>query len=583
MNKIVFLPVLVILLMADCSKKKDIESPYFLLESGEVNLIVPGEGGYADYTVSSNDQWKLVRNIPADTWAWSIPANGTGTGSFRITIAPNTSENERTMQFAIFLNDVKQTQEIVITQKGSEEIDDDGTVVDLGNRREIFVDSYLIRSLVGISLVLHHPVDRGIAFPLDKPWEGKFSIYSTIIRDGNIFRAYYRGYNGATVGPEVTAYAESTDGINWIKPNLRLFQVNGTIDNNVVVANAPRINHNFSPFLDVNPNAAPNQRYKAIAGTANGGLFAYVSPDGIHWQKLQEAAVFTNGLFDSQNVAFWSESEQCYLCYFRTWTEQQIENGLRTVGRTTSTDFIHWTDPVEMTFGNTLTEDLYTNQTAPYFRAPHIYLAIGARLMIDRQAITEEQGKELGLGSSQIRDCSDAFLMSSRGSNVYDRTFMESFIRPGIGAENWVTRTNYPALNVVQTGPAEMSIYVNNDYGQATNHMRRYSLRLDGFSSLAAPYQGGEAITRFFTFSGSELEINYSTSAPGEIRFEIHDEDGNPLPGFTLEDSQAIIGNEIARIVQWKSGKSLKELIGKKVRLRIVMKDADLYSIRFKD
>ena len=24
--------------------------------------------------------------------------------------------------------------------------------------------------------------------------------------------------------------------------------------------------------------------------------------------------------FDSQNVAFWSESEGCYACYYRTWS-----------------------------------------------------------------------------------------------------------------------------------------------------------------------------------------------------------------------------------------------------------------------
>jgi hypothetical protein len=136
---------------------------------------------------------------------------------------------------------------------------------------------------------------------------------------------------------------------------------------------------------------------------------------------------------------------------------------------------------------------------------------------------------------------------------------------------------------VVQTDAAEMSVYVNQDYAQPTSHLRRYSLRIDGFASIAAPYQGGEAITKFLTFSGSELEINYSTSVSGEIQFEIQDDKGTPLPGFTLEDSPSINGNEIAGVVRWKSGKSLNELTGRKVRLRMVMKDADLYSIKFKN
>ncbi|HAH43770.1 MAG TPA: hypothetical protein DCM07_02740, partial [Planctomycetaceae bacterium] len=64
--------------------------------------------------------------------------------------------------------------------------------------------------------------------------------------------------------------------------------------------------------------------------------------------------------------------------------------------------------------------------------------------------------------------------------------FLSGYITGGIGAQNWVSRTNYPALNVVQTGPAEMSVYVNQDYAQQTAHLRRYSLRLDGFASLHA-------------------------------------------------------------------------------------------------
>ena len=456
-------------------------------------------------------------------------------------------------------------------------------VIRLDDRRELFIDRYLIEHMDGLSLRMHEPHDEGPVLYFDKLWEGIFCGYVTVIKENDVYRVYYRGRPvGGKDGDEneVTCYAESKDGIHWEKPDLKLYEVHGTLDNNVVLTKAAPLTHNFSPFLDANPKVAPDQRYKALAGIEASGLVAYVSPDGIHWRKLQEESVFRKGMFDSQNVAFWSESEQRYLCYFRIWTNGGY-NGVRSVARTTSTDFVHWTEPVAMTFGDTPPEELYTNQTAPYFRAPHIYIAIGGRFMPKRQVLTEEQARALNVNPGYFKDCSDAFFMSSRGGNVYDRTFMEAFIRPGLGMENWVSRSNYPALNVVQTGPAEMSVYVNQDYAQPTAHLRRYSLRLDGFASLAAPYKGGEAITKPFTFSGSELEINYSTSAAGEIRFEIQDANGKPLPGFTLEDSQTIIGNEIARIVQWKNGKSLKELIGKPVRLRIVMKDADLYSIRF--
>jgi len=456
-------------------------------------------------------------------------------------------------------------------------------VLKLGNRREIFVDHYLIDKLEGASIRMHTPHNEGVVLKFDKPWEGHFSAYCTIIRDGNLFRAYYRGVrNAGSDGreEEVTCYAESADGINWVKPDLGIKEINGSKNNNAILANEAPVTHNFSPFLDTNPKVKPNEKYKALGGTKKSGLMAYVSADGIRWQKIQQESVFTKGLFDSQNVSFWSESEQKYICYFRSWTGDGYK-GFRSVSRTTSSDFLHWSEPVAMTFGDTPMEHLYTQQTSPYFRAPHIYLAIGARFMPDRKVVSDEQAVKLNVNSKYYNDCSDAVLMSTRGGNNYDRTFMESFIRPGVGLANWVSRSNYPALNVVQTSETEMSVYVNEEYAQPTAHIKRYSMRLDGLTSLSAPFKGGEIATKPFTFSGSDLEINYSTSAAGEIKIELQDEKGKPIPGFTLADCQTIIGNEIKRVVSWNKSEDLSKLSGKPIRLHIAIKDGDLYSLKF--
>lgn len=457
--------------------------------------------------------------------------------------------------------------------------------IELGDRREIFVDQYLIDKMDGVEMEMHAPVDEGNVLRFDQPWEGQFSGYCTIIKDGITYRAYYRGNPEAGKDgslTEVTCYAESKDGVRWIKPELKLHKVNGTTKNNVILANAAPVTHNFSPFLDVNPKAKAEEKYKALGGTMKSGLVAYVSADGIRWKKLRDEPVFRKGVFDSQNVSFWSESEGKYVCYFRTWTEPGYK-GFRSVSRSTSEDFINWTDPVPMTFGKTPYEHLYTQQTSPYFRAPHIYLAIGARFMPKRKVVSDEMAKQLQINPKYYNDCSDAILMSSRGGSNYDRLFMESFIRPGIGLKNWVSRSNYPALNVVQTGPAEMSIYVNQDYAQPSAHLHRYSMRLDGFSSLSGSYEGGEVITKPFTFSGSELEINFSTSAAGEIRIALEDENGRTISGFSKDDCDALIGNEIARTVSWKGNKNVGSHAGKEVRLRIYLKDADLFSFQFKE
>ncbi|EON77856.1 hypothetical protein ADIS_1775 [Lunatimonas lonarensis] len=453
----------------------------------------------------------------------------------------------------------------------------------IGSDRELFVDRKLIESLDGAQVILHEPVDQGKVLAFDEPWEGAFSAYVTILKDGDLYRAYYRGV--PTAGKdgndsEVTCYAESLDGVRWEKPNLGIHEMAGSRANNVILANAAPVTHNFSPFIDTNPDAPRQQRYKALGGTSSSGLVAFVSEDGIHWQRLQGDPVFTEGVFDSQNVAFWSESERQYVCYFRTWTGGGY-SGYRSVSRTTSPDFIHWSEPEAMVFGDTPYEHLYTQQTSPYFRAPHIYLAIGARFMPNRKVIGDEEAKLLGVDPKYYNDCSDVVLMSSRGSNAYERQFMESFIRPGIGLQNWVSRSNYPALNVVQTGAEEMSLYVNQDYAQPSAHLRRYSMRLDGFASLSAGYAGGEMLTKPFVFSGEKLEVNYSTSAAGEIRIELLDAEGNSLPGFSMKETQPLIGNEISRLVYWNKSTDITPLAGKPVRMRVYLKDANLYSFRF--
>ena len=235
-----------------------------------------------------------------------------------------------------------------------------------------------------------------------------------------------------------------------------------------------------------------------------------------------------------------------------------------------------------MGYGDRPVEHLYTNQTSPYFRAPHIYVGIAARFFPGRQVLTEEQARAIHVDPDYFKDCSDGVLITTRGGDRYDRTFMEGFLDPGIGLENWVSRTNYPALNVVQTGAHEMSLYANQNYGQPTAHLRRYSLRLDGFASLVAPYSGAEFLTKPLTFTGKELVLNFATSAAGGIRVEIQDAAGKPLPGFALADTVETIGNETERAARWKSGTDVGALAGKPVRLRIALHDARLYALWFR-
>ena len=239
------------------------------------------------------------------------------------------------------------------------------------------------------------------------------------------------------------------------------------------------------------------------------------------------------------------------------------------------------------TGSTTPSEHLYTNQTNPYFRAPHIYVAMPGRILFGRRTLTpEERGRNkdaVDAEAGEPADCSDGVLMTTRaGTATYDFTFRESFVRPGIGPSNWTTRNNYPALGVVRTGPAEMSFYVQRHYAQITSHLERMTLRLDGFASLNAPYDGGEMTTKPFIFAGGKLEVNYSTSAAGSVRVELQDADARAVAGRGLEECRELIGDEIERVVSWEDGSDLGALAGRPVRLRFAMRDSDVFSFRFR-
>jgi len=421
---------------------------------------------------------------------------------------------------------------------------------DIGSRRELFVDRFLIDRLENATLKLHEP---RLAPAMSEPADNL--EYGTVIKDGDLFRLYTRDARGSKFDgdtTEVTRYCESRNGIHWTKPKLGLVEIDGSKDNNVILHETPYC-HNFSPFLDQRPDVPSEERFKALGGTVKSGLVAFISADGIHWKKLRPEPVVTytkEYAFDSQNVSFWSEAESCYVCYFRHFLDKK----LRSVCRTTSADFLTWSEPVQLK-PNFPGEHIYTTLTHPYFRAPHIYIATPTRFHPERGEST------------------DILFMTTRGGNPYDRTFREAFIRPGLDPDRWGNRSNYAALNIVPTSPTEMSIY--------TTPFRRFTLRTDGFASVHVGADVGELMTQPLRFTGKQLVINYSTSAGGSLRVEILDGSGQPIPDFTLTDSRNLVGDTIEQQVQWKKGSDVSSLAGQPVRLRFVMQEADLFAIKF--
>lgn len=476
--------------------------------------------------------------------------------------------------------------------------------LDLGSRRELFVDQHLIDTKKGaVELALHQPQAREVALTFDHPWEGNTSGYPTVMYDGQLYRMIYRGHRMTwesgkllMANSPVVCYAESKDGIHWNRPVLNQFKWQGKdrdrletlTANNIVWPGSP-YSGTFVPFEDKNPDCKPEERFKAVGGNYKVGLHLFTSSDAKKWHKW-DTPIFHEGALDSMNTLFWDERGKQYTLYFRT-----VRNGLRSVDVAHSKDLKHWTDAVPLTYGDSPPQQMYTNGIEPYYRAPHILLGFPTRYTA--RPITNKLAKlppvalrkELGDAYARVAsDLSDGLFMSSRNGTQFNR-WDEAFLRPARESQsrpaNWMYGDNYQSYGLFPTvgpdGNEELSFLVNHGYWQEyKSYLRRYSIRPDGFVSLQAKYAGGEVTTKLLTFSGTQLEVNYATSAAGSLKLELLNQQGKPIPGFSLDECEELVGNNLSQKVVWQ-GDRLAAIAGTPVRIRIVLKDADLYSFKF--
>jgi len=447
--------------------------------------------------------------------------------------------------------------------------------VDIGSRRELFVDRFLIEEMEGAEMRLHPPEKREVVFQVRGPLENACTACYNICRDGERFLMYYRGFYpiGATQADgaesQTTGLLVSEDGINFERPVLGLVEFEGSKENNIVFRGYE--SHNFCVFRDDNPAAPEEQRFKGVGGGSRDNLHGFCSPDGVHWSRIQEGPLGVTGAFDSVNVPLWDPHAGCYRLFSRYFDESPGAR-VRAIQSCSSEDFVHWSEPVAHVYEEGVElEHFYTNATAPCPGAEHILVSFPMRFLPERERDTEGMdypGKGL----------SDGVFISSRDGVHWDRTFMEGWLRPGRDRKNWTHRSNTPAVGIVETGE-EWSMYAAEHYGWPTNRLRRLAMRPHGFASVSAGRTGGTVLTRPLIFAGERLRLNYATSAAGSVQVEVRDEAGQPIDRFGFDDAALLFGDELDEEVVWKGG-DLSGLAGQKVRFCFALEDADLFALR---
>jgi hypothetical protein len=502
-------------------------------------------------------------------------------------------------------------------QAAAEGTTGDGGPVSIGSRRELFVERGLVEEIRGDAHQrLHHPVPREVVLEHDEPWEGTGSGYHSVFQDGDLYRMYYKAWHLEVSDGKVTTnrhplyccYAESDDGIRWRKSELGLHEFQGSKKNNIVMASGVQGPLHVDAghpavFKDENPDAPADARYKALLRSDGpNGLLPFKSPDGIHWSPMADAPLFHGiGAFDSQNLAFWDPTIMKYRAYWRIFTEgvttekEWKPGGYRAIRTATSDDFLNWGPHTDLVYEDSPNEHLYTNQIKHYHRAPHLLIGFPTRYiergwsdsMRDLPDLPEREARTAGhlrYGTA----LTEALVMASR-DGVHFTRWNEAFLRPGVERPGtWHYGQQYLAWHLVETksalpgAPDELSLYAVEDYWHGPGSvLRRYTLRLDGFVSVSAPWSGGELVTKPVVFEGKSLHLNLATSAAGRVRVELQTPDGNAVEGFSLDDCNEVFGDTVDRAVTWKHGADAGKLAGQPVRIRFELRDADLYSYWF--
>ncbi|MBN1347661.1 MAG: hypothetical protein JXQ73_33550 [Phycisphaerae bacterium] len=427
------------------------------------------------------------------------------------------------------------------------------TPIVVGRARRLFVDDALVESSSGLKRTLHavrkHP-SNPVLVP-ERAWEGKcVLLYGGVMRDpaSNKFRMWYLAW-GKHVGlPSFICYAESDDGLRWVKPSLGLHEFRGSKDNNIVITD---ITSNTTIIHDeVDPD--PGRRYKAVI--RGRGTRGYTSPDGLRWKDI---GVLLDQCYDSTSVQ-WDPVGRKWIA-----SAKIFRDGKRARGYAESKDFIHWTDTYfQMTVDDRDRPDdqMYA---LTFFRYESVYLGLLRMFHTDTGVV-------------------DIQLTTSRNAKHWDREHREPFIptTPQPGA--WDYGNNSPATNgPIRVGDELWFYYsgrgTHHDEVQNTGAIGLGTLRVDGFVSLDAGDVVGTLTTKLLRLAGKALYVN-ANAALGEVRVEILGGDGRAMDSFSKDGCVALAADGIGQAVGWRGAHDLSSIGGMPVRLRFHLRNAALYA-----
>ena len=476
--------------------------------------------------------------------------------------------------------------------------------IELDTQRQLLFDDLFLEKKQGITLRMVPPMQNDEPVLIaDKPWENMgIGAYSTVMRENGKYRMWYDVGTTDRKGTErrIVCYAESLDGVNWVKPELGLIEFDGSTNNNIVAPlTSGASQQGASVMLD---NQAPQEeRYKMwfkyhpnseaeTKETAGLGLCAMVSPDGLRWKMIDHGYPLSRGnSADSQNVPFWDEDLGKYVAFVRM---KVLKTDTRQrdcfVGLMTSEDFRNWTRAKKIFKADEQIPVPKDNRHLPPF--VDFYTPVGMKVPGVPNAYILLPTPYYHWRKDKFPSTIDVSLATSRNLvDWWQPTDPEPFLRLGpdgsmssgmIFSNPWLIPVN-DELWFYYSGMKHDHIGLQNK--ASDSGIFRARLRRDGFVAATAGYYGGEFTTPIVTFTGEKMMVNLDGSAGGWLQVEIISAAGEPIDGYRLDQCETLRGNSVNKCVKWQGQPDISLLVGKPVRLRFVMRSMRLFAFQFQE
>ncbi len=472
--------------------------------------------------------------------------------------------------------------------------------------RHLFLDPTAISEMDHAVLRVNPPRAGEVVLRPDQPWEQEsIGAFSTLREEDGLLRLWYCCKDRA--GRHFMAYAESRDGLVWAKPNLGVFDYNGSRANNIVLEDF----WEGTPFLD--PHATrPEEKYSYVGHGEAKGVYHFTSPDGLRWKRDPQPLLPFR--VDTHDVTFWDQRLGCYVLYLRGWNvpgawDQRMRKIVRLTLSTLSEpaalkpsgrgsnpinpkDLPRVVDEIptvlttdQLDPANT---DVYNMEAQPYPLDPTWYVAFPS--FFRRSSLVEGRLEVQFVGGHDgivwHRYDHRAYVAPGlAGSDSSNRTYMGTglVVRGDelwqYGISYWSTHAGLSGRQPEAPGPDGKKIPAR--MLPSDGVLRRYVQRIDGFVSLDFDLEGGKARLVPVTINGPHLRLNVDTGALGDIRIALRDAQGQPVQGFGADDSDPIQANSTGAVVSWKGHSDLSALVGTRVEVEVLGRRAKLYSFYF--